>query len=149
MVDKNTDILWVASFGGHLIQLERLISLVDPHNYKIVTTSALYDAADYIVPEFSRDNVFRVIISFLKSLNVLIDCKPKLVVTTGAAPGLVFVIMAKLLNIKSIWIDSVANTKQLSMSGRIAKKFTNVYTQWEYVSNKEKVEWIGNVLECS
>jgi UDP-N-acetylglucosamine:LPS N-acetylglucosamine transferase len=60
--------------------------------------------------------------------------RPDVIVSTGAAPGLIAVILGKLVGAKTIWIDSVANSERLSMSGRIAGKFADLWlTQWRHL----------------
>lgn len=67
----------------------------------------------------------------LKILGILIKERPETIISTGAAPGLLTIILGKLIGIKSIWIDSVANVQTMSACGKLTRIFTNhVYTQW-------------------
>jgi len=68
------------------------------------------------------------------------------VISTGAAPGLMALMAAKILGIKTIWIDTIASAEKLSLSGRIALKFVDrLYTQWPDLSGP-KVIYAGNIL---
>ena len=72
--------------------------------------------------------------------------KPDAIITTGAAPGLVFLLAGKLLGRKTIWIDSIANVEHLSASGRMASKFVSrTYTQWKDLATG-KIQYAGNVF---
>ncbi len=72
--------------------------------------------------------------------------KPDVVITTGAAPGLVAVFIAMLMRKRTIWIDSIANVAHLSLSGRIASHFVSrTYTQWQDLAT-ERVLFAGNIF---
>lgn len=73
--------------------------------------------------------------------------KPDIIISTGAAPGLMAIIWGRLTGKKTIWIDSIANVDQISMSGRIAKPFTNLHlTQWEHLANGISTHFKGTVI---
>jgi UDP-N-acetylglucosamine:LPS N-acetylglucosamine transferase len=70
-----------------------------------------------------------------------------LVVSTGALPGVVCILAARLLGKKTLWIDSIANSKKLSLSGKIAKKIAHkTLSQWPEVAAQEGVAYQGRVL---
>lgn len=72
--------------------------------------------------------------------------KPDAVITTGAAPGLVAVFIARLMRKRTVWIDSIANAAHLSLSGRIASHFVSrTYTQWPDLATG-RVLFAGNVF---
>ena len=52
--------------------------------------------------------------------------RPDVVVTTGAAPGLSALMVGKLFGARTMWIDSIANSEQLSGSGKVARHFADV-----------------------
>ena len=43
--------------------------------------------------------------------------RPDVVITTGAAPGYFAVRIGKLLGARVVWVDSIANAEELSLSG--------------------------------
>ena len=72
--------------------------------------------------------------------------RPGVIITTGAAPGLMGIIIGRIFGAKTIWIDSIANVEKLSLSGRIAVKIADrVYTQWSHLSTN-RVVYSGNLL---
>lgn len=80
------------------------------------------------------------------ALNVVRKENPHVVITTGAAPGLVVLFAAFCLRKKTVWIDSIANVNHLSLCGRVAKKFASrFYTQWKELEDKD-VFFAGNVI---
>ena len=143
----------VASIGGHWIQLLRITKgLSDNFGITYVSTdpkcAAMVEGADFFsVKDFSRWNAYRIVPSFFKFLGRFIARRPRAVLTTGAAPGLTAVAAAKLLGIRTIWVDSIANVEQLSMCGKVARKFASrTYTQWPELADRRTI-YAGNVLK--
>lgn len=145
-------IMAVASIGGHWIQLLRVARPMEK-NYEVVylcTHPKCHTMVDgckfYLMDDFSRWNAWKMIPTFFKLIGIVLKEKPDAIITTGAAPGLVCLMVGKLLLKKTIWIDSIANVEHLSASGRIAQKFVSrIYTQWKSLST-ETVIYAGNIL---
>lgn len=147
---KKIKILAIASVGGHWIQLLRLKPLYDRHETIYVSTRAdfkdMVKGKFYHISDFNRNNMKGFFKAFSRLMKLMRTEKPDVVITTGAAPGLLGLVVAKLLGIKTIWVDSVANVEELSLSGRIASKFcSRVYTQWPDLAGG-KIIYAGNVL---
>jgi hypothetical protein len=69
------------------------------------------------------------------------------VITTGAAPGYFAVRIGKLLGARVVWLDSVANAGELSMSGRKAGSFVDLWlTQWPHLARDKGPACHGSVL---
>ncbi|RDC54273.1 oligosaccharide biosynthesis protein Alg14 [Pedobacter chinensis] len=146
-------LLAVASIGGHWVQLLRIVS---PDNAEISVTylsthpkcAIMVEGQKfYAITDFSRWNFYKLIPTFFKALKIIQKERPNIVVSTGAAPGLVVLLAAKLLGKKTVWIDSIANVQHLSLSGNIASRFvTRTFTQWESLKT-HKILYAGNVLE--
>ncbi len=145
-------IIVAASIGGHWIQLLRIAQpLEDKYNVVYVCThkkcATMVEGKPYhTLGDFSRWNVWKVVPAAFVAFYILLKEHPKAVISTGAAPGLVTLFVAKILRIKTIWIDSVANAEHPSASGRIAAKFVDrCYTQWPHEAN-EKFKFAGNIF---
>jgi UDP-N-acetylglucosamine:LPS N-acetylglucosamine transferase len=74
--------------------------------------------------------------------------RPDAVVSTGAAPGLVALALAKLLvGSRTVWIDSIANSERLSLSGRLARLVADAWlTQWAHLARPGGPHYWGAVL---
>lgn len=126
-----------ASIGGHWKQLLRITKPLE-NRFEIVYASTHPKCATmtnggtfYLMNDFSRRDAWRIVPMFFRLLRILWREHPDAVLTTGAAPGLVCLMVAWLLRYKTIWVDSTANAAHLSASGRIACRFASrVYTQW-------------------
>lgn len=145
-------ILSVSSIGGHWIQLLRISKPLEKQF--CVTYMCTHDKCAtmvkghefYKIQDFSRWDAYKIIPTFFRAIKILQIVKPDVVITTGAAPGLVCLLAAKVLGIKSIWIDSVANVEHLSGSGKIACKIADLtYTQWPNLATKDII-YAGNIF---
>ncbi len=145
-------VIAVASLGGHWIQLLRITSGMNK-DYEIIYMSTHPDCAKSVegctfclIKDFSRWNPFKLFPSFIQAMKYIRKYRPDALITTGAAPGLIALIAARICGVKTIWIDSIANPCSLSLSGKIASKIsTATYTQWENLAFG-KVKYAGNIL---
>lgn len=147
----NKKIIAIASAGGHWTQLLRLVPAFNNNKVTFVSTKACFyekvEGCDYYyVADSNRWNKIALLKSFYDVLKILIKVRPDYIITTGAAPGLMAIIIGRIMGVKTLWIDSIANVNTISMSGKIAIRFANrVYTQWPNLASR-KVKYSGNVL---
>ncbi|MEM7621499.1 MAG: hypothetical protein AAF228_13820 [Pseudomonadota bacterium] len=149
---KTKRVLAIASAGGHWLQLLRLRPAFDDCTVTYATTlTGLPEEFGleraHIIPDFSRKSKFKTISAIISILLFIIRIKPDVIVTTGAAPGLVALILGKAMGKNTIWIDSIANAEELSMSGKIAGKWANTWlTQWPHLQNEIGPYYKGSVF---
>ncbi len=145
-------IVAAASFGGHWVQLLRLARPLEK-SCRVVYLSTAAQCAGmveghpfHVLKDFSRWNAWRLVPALAHAMGILRRERPDAVLTTGAAPGLVVVVAARMLGIRTVWVDSVANVDCLSMCGRLATRLADqTFTQWPHLAD-EKVKYAGNVL---
>lgn len=145
-------IIAVASIGGHWIQLLRIARSLE-EEFEVVYVSTHPKCATmvpgdkfYQIKDFSRWNFYKLFPAFFQDLKIILKESPSIIISTGAAPGLICLLAGKLLGKRTIWVDSIANVQHLSFSGRIASKFVSrIYTQWKNNSDKH-ILFSGNVL---
>ena len=145
-------ILAVSSIGGHWIQLLRVARPLEEDCDVVYActhpkcASMVEGRPFFVVPDFSRWDLWKAVPAFFVVFARLLRLRPRAVVTTGAAPGLLTLAAARLLGAKTIWIDSVANVETLSGCGRIARRLAHrVYAQWPDLADG-RVEYAGNVF---
>ena len=144
-------VLAIASGGGHFVQLLRLRPAWEGHDvsYATVHVAAAIDVAPaplMIFRDVSRADWWRLPLTAWDMARILWRVRPDVIITTGALPGLVCVALARPFGVRSIWVDSIANSETLSASGRSAKgRATRVVTQWPQLVEAGVDHW-GNVL---
>lgn len=101
----------------------------------------------HVVIDSSKASKLRVILSALQIARIVFLTRPDVVISTGAAPGYLAVRIGKLLGARSIWIDSIANAEQLSLSGRMVRRYADLWlTQWPRLETPEGPKYVGAVL---
>lgn len=129
-------VMLVSSSGGHWTELRRLAPAFDACDRiwcSVIPEMAREVAPDrfLLVPDASRWNKLRLAWSALRVLMALLRVRPDVVVSTGAAPGYFAILFARLVGARSVWLDSIANAEELSMSGQKATRVaTLTLTQW-------------------
>jgi UDP-N-acetylglucosamine:LPS N-acetylglucosamine transferase len=121
------------------------------HDVAYLTTdpghrSEVGTARFHVVKDANRWNKFALLLCALKILWVLLRERPTVVISTGAAPGYLAIRFARLLKARTLWIDSVANVEELSMSGRMASQAADLcLTQWPHLADG-RIRYLGAVL---
>lgn len=101
----------------------------------------------HVVPDANLDKKILLIYSAISIFFLLVKLRPKLVITTGAAPGFISLVFAKMIGAKTIWIDSIANSEELSLSGKMAKRWADLWlTQWPDLATPTGPYYIGSVV---
>lgn len=146
-------ILLLASGGGHWTQLMRLRPAFQGHSLVFVGVKAFYrddvgQAPFETVRDVSRLLPWGLPLTVLKLVYILLKYRPAVVVSTGALPGLLALALAKrMLGSSTVWVDSVANVEEVSMSGRKARRYADLWlTQWEHLSTPDGPAYFGSVI---
>lgn len=146
---KKKKLLAVASQGGHLIQLLRLKPVLDRFDTSYVSNQYREGMGkDFsLVTDANGDEKFKLIILFIQMSWLMITKRPDVVISSGAAPGFFAVMLGKLIGAKTIWIDSIANAEELSLSGKKAGVFADLWlTQWPNLASPTGPKYQGRVL---
>lgn len=145
-------VLAIASGGGHWVQLMRLRPAFADLDVTFVSRDPS-SAADvegqryFTIGDASRSQKLAFLVVILQAFWLLLRVRPAVIITTGAAPGLVALALGKtLFRAKTIWIDSIANVETLSGSGVLAARFADIrLTQWPDLATDGVEHW-GAVL---
>ncbi|WP_240540120.1 UDP-N-acetylglucosamine transferase subunit ALG14 [Salinarimonas soli] len=99
------------------------------------------------VPDANRFEKLTLVKLFVAMVRILLVERPDVVVSTGAAPGYIALRLGSLLGARTVWIDSIANVDELSMSGRMATKVADLcLTQWPHLARPEGPHFAGSVV---
>lgn len=145
-------VLAVASSGGHWVQLRRVVPAFAESEVVYVTVLDSYRAEVpenkfYSVKDATRWDKIGLIILALQLSWIILKEKPAVVISTGAAPGYFAILLGRIFRAKTIWIDSMANIEELSMSGARVGRYADLWlTQWPHLARSEGPHYAGGVL---
>jgi hypothetical protein len=145
-------ILAVASGGGHWVQLLRLMTAFEDCDTAFVTVNDVYRTQVaghrfYALNDATRWNKFGLITMSLRLAWIVLRERPRVVISTGAAPGYVALRLGHMIGAKTIWLDSMANVECLSLSGQKIKGHADLWlTQWDHLATPGGPQYAGSVL---
>jgi hypothetical protein len=145
-------LLAVASGGGHWIQLLRVLPAFDGAEqvFACVHRDCALDVPGrrlHVVTDANQWERLRLLRLAVEMLWVVLRERPDVVISTGAAPGFFALLFARLLGARTIWLDSLANADELSLSGKLVRRFASLWlTQWPQVARADGPEYAGSVF---
>lgn len=149
MADK---VLLISSSGGHWVQMLRMRPAFDGMQQVFASTdhalgSQVPDHRFYSIVDASAWQKIRLVLQAMQVLLILLRVRPSLVISTGASSGFFALLFASKLGMRTIWVDSIANSEELSLSGQRAGKYADLWlTQWEHLSKPGGPDYRGSVV---
>ena len=140
-------VMFISSTGGHLDELMQLKSMFKNYDYHIVTEKTksnlslskkyknrvnylIYGSYTTTLNKFTYP--FKLLLNTLKSLYLYIKIRPKYIISTGAHTAGPMCLIGHIFGSKIIYIETFANSKSKSKTGRIVYKFADLFiVQWE------------------
>ena len=102
--------------------------------------------ADHL-PDCNRNQPLKSIYCAIFALWLMLKHRPDVVISTGAAPGFMCLLAARLFGARTLWIDSVANGEEMSMCGKLSRTFAHqCWVQWEDLAATTNSRYFGAVL---
>lgn len=150
--EKKTRILAVSSGGGHWIQLLRLRPAFagTEVTFASVGSSRAADVApaDYrAIPDANRAQKLKLLWLLLRLSWLVVRVRPDVVISTGAAPGYFAVRIGRMLGARTLFLDSIANAEELSLSANLARRHCDlVLTQWPHLAEQDGPGYQGSIL---
>lgn len=145
-------ILAVSSGGGHWVQLLRLRPAFEGCRVDYVTVRKSYGAdldgeRLFVVRDATRWNKFALLAMACGILWIILRVRPHVVVSTGAAPGYFALRFGRLLGARTIWVDSIANVEEMSMTGGLVRRYADLWlTQWPHLASPDGPGYKGAVI---
>ncbi len=145
-----------ASSGGHTNELMQLLTHAESWpeaTFAVTTLEILRPQFERLGPttvigECHRFKPWAAVGVFGRAFWFAARNRPDVIVTTGSLPLAMVCIFVKLFGGKVVWIDSVAQMEELSMSGNLVRRFADrCYAQWPSVADKyDNVSYAGELL---
>lgn len=149
---RKTRVLGISSGGGHWLELTRLVPAFEGYDVALATVDEAYrseagEARFYTIRDVTRWDRWRWIQTLAKLAWILAREKPDVVISTGALPGYFCLRIAKWFGARTIWVDSIANAEELSLSGKVIGKYADLWlTQWPHLARSDGPFYRGAVL---
>jgi len=145
-----------ASSGGHTNELMKLLDAASwwPREAVAVTTLEIlrpqFEALGptTVIGEAHRYKPWAAVAVFFRAFRFAARERPDVIVTTGSLPLAMVSAFVKLFGGKVVWIDSVAQMDDLSLSGSVVRRFADrCFAQWPAVADKyDNVSYAGELL---
>ena len=145
-------VLAVASSGGHWVQLQRIAPAFNGAEVHYATTDAtaaeqVQQARVHVYPDANQQTPIRLMRCALRMAWIVFRLRPQVVVSTGAAGGFLAIWMARFFGARTMFIDSIANARKLSISARMSLGVADmVLSQWRHVAQASGADYRGAVI---
>ena len=149
-----TQVLLVASSGGHLLELLELADEYAPATREWVTfdkpDARVLLAGERVTYAYSPTNrhLGNLIRNALLAFRVVLRTRPRAVITTGAGVAVPFLYAARVLGHRAIYVESLARIDQLSLTGRLVYPVvTHLFVQWPELARRyRRGRYVGAIL---
>lgn len=156
-------VLFISSTGGHFSELLQLKPLFKKYDSYIITEKDKtsenlkeeYGEKFFFLPYGTRSKLFTYIFKYLylclKTIYLYFKIRPKYIVTTGTHTAVPMCYIGKLFGSKIIFIETFANSKSKTLSGRMIYPIANLFiVQWkEMLELYPKAVYGGSIYWCT
>ena len=137
-------VLFISSTGGHLAEMLQLSPMFEKYDYQIITEKTKSNISlkekypnhvHYLVYGTKRNFLiypFKLLYNSFKSLYFYLKFRPDAIITTGTHTAGPMCCIGKILGSKVIYIETLANMKTKTVTGRLIYHFADLFVvQWE------------------
>lgn len=154
-------VLFISSTGGHFSELLQLKPLFEKYNSYIITEKDktnesykdVYGDKMFFLPYGTRSKIFSYIFKYfylcIKTIYLFFKIRPKYIVTTGTHTAVPMCYLGKLFGSKIIFVETFANSKSKTLSGRMIYPIANLFiVQWrEMLKMYPKAVYGGSIYK--
>lgn len=146
------DVLAISSPGGHWVELTRLFPSFEGMTVEYATTDPgrCIDVPGGHLHVFSDANKltpWKLLVCAWEIFSLVARYRPRVIVTTGAAPGFIAAVFGKLFGARTVWIDIFGLVERMTLSGRMVKPFADVrLVQWPHLAKPNGPHYKGSLL---
>jgi len=148
---RNMKICLVCSHGGHLTEILQLKEAFEGHETFFITYDSVRTRQlehKYLLRNIGTNPLVMASAS-LSTLRILLKERPKLIVSTGSEIAIPAFYLAKLLRIKTVFIESWTRVDRPTGTGKIVYRVSDLFlVQWESLLKKygKKAKYEGAIL---
>jgi len=141
----------VCSHGGHLTEILQLQEAFEGHDAFFITYDSVRTRQldrKYLLRNIGTNPIIMAQAS-LSMLRILLREKPKLIISTGSEIAIPAFYLAKLLRIKTVFIESWTRVDRPTGTGKIVYPVSDLFlVQWERLLPKygKKAKYEGAIL---
>lgn len=153
-MSRDPRVLLVCSPGGHLQQMLVLAPAWRDRDHAWVTLCApdteqelIDEAVTYAWGPTNR-SLTKLARNLLLAWRVMREFDPDVVLSTGAALAVPFLILARVRRIRTVYVESFTRVHDLSLSGKLVYPFADeVFVQWPSLAQRRpRARHAGSVL---
>lgn len=125
----------VSSCGGHLTEVRCLREAYAGYEHFYVVNERIE-----LPPDMARRTIFithaerdwRVLVNLVEAWRILRSERPALLLSTGAGPVVPFALVARLLRIPIVFVESMTRVRRPSLTGRLMYHLADdFFYQWD------------------
>ena len=142
----------VCSHGGHLTEIMYLLDAFEGHDTFFITYNN-FRTKNLEQKKYLLENIgtspFKMFKSFFQIGKILLKEKPDTIISTGSEIAIPTFIIAKILGIKTIFIESWCRVKTKSGTGKIVYYLSDLFlVQWPELIELygRKAKYVGAVV---
>ena len=146
------DVLAISSPGGHWAELTRLFPAFEGLDVEYATTdpgreSDVPSGRLHVFSDANKRTPGRLLVCAWQVLRLVLELRPRVIVTTGAAPGLLALVFGQLVGAQCVWLDIFGLVERMTLSGRMARPFADLYlVQWPHLARPDGPHYRGTLL---
>ena len=132
-------VLFAASSGGHLEEALALKPLRDKYETVLVTEETEFKVSfwqnrSYLLPQVNRKCIKSILVyigCFFRIWKILRKEKPDCVISTGAMIAFPVMLLAKLMGIRTVFVECMFNVDTPTLTGKLCYRFVDLLiVQW-------------------
>jgi UDP-N-acetylglucosamine:LPS N-acetylglucosamine transferase len=149
---SSCDVLAISSSGGHWVELTRLFPALEGLAVEYATTDAgrtidVPTGRLNVLTDANKRTPWRLLVCSWQVLRLVLSLRPRVIVSTGAAPGLLAIVCGKLFGARAVWLDTSGLVDRMTLSGRMVRPFADLYlVQWPHLAKSDGPHFRGSLL---
>lgn len=151
---KSPRLALVSSVGGHLTELLSLRAAYEgwPHFFVFNDKTQFTPPADipvYTITHAERD-FGTITTNVVEVLRIFRRERPTVMLTTGAGPAVSAALVARMLGIRVVFVETVAAARRPSLTGVLMESLAHAsFVQWPGLAAERPERWKGNIFGSS